>query len=148
MTATAHALVGGAIAVTVHDPILGFTLAAVSHPLLDIIPHWDAAWNWRSKSRMIFFGEAVADVCIGLVATYWLFGSFVPLWYLALCVFGACFWDGLEIPYWFWHWRFPPFSWSHRIQSQLQGKAKLPWGVVSQVVTVGLVLLVAFQFIN
>src|SRR3989344_4502250 len=119
MTATAHALVGGAIAASTHDPILGFSLAVASHPLLDITPHWDAAWNWRAKSRILFFMEALADVCVGPLITYW-----------------------------FWNWRFPPFSWSHRIQSQLQGKAKLPWGVVSQVVTVGLVLLIAFQFIK
>ena len=42
MTATAHALVGGALAAAIKDPVLGISLSLLSHPFLDMIPHGDA----------------------------------------------------------------------------------------------------------
>ena len=53
MTATAHVLIGGAIAASVPDPALGITLAALSHPILDMIPHWDFGFGWRKKSKVL-----------------------------------------------------------------------------------------------
>lgn len=140
MTATAHALVGGAIAAFVKDPVLGVTLAATSHPILDSIPHWDFAANWRSKHKLVFLAQAVGDFVIGLLIAWLLFHSLTSIGYLFTCIFAATVWDMMEVPYWFWDWRFPPFSWSHNIQSHLQGKARLPWGAISQVVTVSVII--------
>jgi hypothetical protein len=138
MTATAHALVGGAIAASVPDPALGITLSAISHPILDIIPHWDFGWGWRKKTKIKLFMEAIGDLVLGFILAYFLFGQFTHnFWYFTACVFVSEVWDMLEAPYWFLHWRFPPFSWIYNLQSNLQGKTKtMEMGILTQVATV------------
>jgi hypothetical protein len=138
MTATAHALVGGAIAASIQNPAIGITLSAISHPILDIIPHWDFGWGWRKKTKLKLFIEAAGDLIIGFVLAYLLFGQFTNnFWYFFTCVFVSEAWDMLEAPYWFLHWRFPPFSWIYKIQSSIQGKTKtVEMGIITQVATV------------
>lgn len=140
MTATAHALVGAAIAAASKNPYLGVLFASASHPILDMIPHWDSASGWREKSKLKFFIEATLDLSLGLVLAYLFYGSKVEFFYLMLCILAAIGWDLMEIPYWFWKWHFPPFSWSHNLQSKLQGQAKLPWGIVTQIIVVGSIM--------
>ncbi|MBI2593205.1 hypothetical protein HYW44_01000 [Candidatus Daviesbacteria bacterium] len=146
MTATAHALVGGAIAYSVQNPALGISLSFLSHPLLDFIPHWDFAWGWRKKTKFKLFCEASLDLTAGIVLSYALFGQFMNPYYFLACLFGSVVWDLMEIPYWFFNWRFFPFSFLHNIQHHIQGKAKLPWGVLTQVVTVGVIILLLQNF--
>jgi hypothetical protein len=144
MTATAHALVGGAIAASVHNPALGITLSAASHPFLDMIPHWDFGWGWREKTKIKLFIEAAGDLILGFIIAYFLFGQFVPnFWYFAACVFVSEMWDMAEAPYWFLNWKFPPFSWIYSIQSKMQGKTKtMEMGIATQVVTIVLLVFV------
>lgn len=142
MTATAHALVGGAIAYSINNPALGVTLAFASHPLLDFIPHWDFGWGWRNKSKIKLFTQASVDLVVGIALSYLLFGQFINFYYYLACLLGAVLWDLLEIPYWFFGWRFFPFSTLHNIQHHIQGKAKLPWGVLTQVVTVAVIVFI------
>lgn len=135
MTATAHALVGGAIAASVKEPLLGITLSAISHPLLDMIPHWDFGWGWRQKTKIRLFLEVTFDLSLGLILAYLLFGQYVSsLWYFLACVFVSEMWDMAEAPYWFFNWRFPPFSWIYNIQSRMQGRAKnVTMGILTQI---------------
>lgn len=140
MTATAHALVGGAIAASVQNPALGIVLSASSHPILDFIPHWDEGWGWRSKSKARLFAEAGADLFFGLFVSYYLFGQGISLWYFLACVLASLSWDLLEAPYLFLNWRFFPFTHIYKSQSIIQGKVKLPWGILTQVATVGVVI--------
>src|SRR6188768_2052418 len=98
MTITAHALVGGAIAAAIPNPVIGFTLAVASHPLLDMIPHWDEGWGWRQKSKLKLFSQCLFDLALGVFLTYMLFG-FVPLPYLLVTIFGSILFDVLEAPY-------------------------------------------------
>ncbi len=148
MTLTAHAIVAGAIASAVPNPLLGVTISAASHPFLDLIPHWDEGWGWRKKTKLRLALEVGLDLLVGCVITYFLFvenplfGIKVNLVYLIASVLVSIGWDILEGPYLFWNWNFPPFSTMYKIQHSMQGKAKLPWGIVTQVVTVVLVLLV------
>ena len=146
MTATAHALVGGAIAYSVQNPALGIPLSLLSHPVLDIIPHWDFGWGWRKKTKLKLFCEASLDLTIGIVASYAIFGQFINIYYFLACVLGSILWDLLEIPYWFFNWRFFPFSTLHSIQHHIQGRAKLPWGILTQVVTVGIFIIILQSF--
>ena len=75
MTATAHALIGGAIAAsTSENPALGISLAAISHPLLDMIPHWDFGLGWRNKSKLRLFLQAFGDLLFGIIITFLIFG--------------------------------------------------------------------------
>lgn len=141
MTATAHALVGGAIAASIQNPALGIVFATASHPLLDMIPHWDFGRGWRNKSKQLFFAEGVFDVALGLALSYILFGRGVNPLYFFTVIFASLFFDLAQLPYWFLGWKFPPFSWVYKIQSKMQGRAALPWGIVTQVVIVVFVIL-------
>ncbi len=141
MTATAHALVGGAVAASVQDPALGIFICLASHPLLDMIPHWDFGWGWRDKSKPKLLAQASFDLILGTTLAYFIFGQNIPLWYFLICVFASEFWDIAQVPYWFFNFRFPPFSWIYKAQSKIQGKAKLPWGVLTQAVSVVAIVL-------
>lgn len=142
MTATAHALVGGIIAASVKEPALGLTLSAASHPILDLIPHWDFGWGWRKKNKLTLFAQSLFDLLLGYILAYLLFGRGINFWYFTGCVFLSEVWDMVEAPYWFLGWRFPPFCWIYNIQSRLQGKSKTIWGgIATQVITVALLLL-------
>lgn len=132
MTATAHALVGGAIAASVPNPALGISLALVSHPILDMIPHWDFGLGWRNKSKTLFMAEGFFDLGVGLVSSYLIFGIHINLAYFLSVVLASLIFDLLIVPYWFFNWHIPPFSWAYKIQSQINAKAKLPWGILTQ----------------
>jgi|SRR3989344_4482718 len=143
MTATAHALVGGAIAASIPNPLIGIPLAFISHPFIDMIPHWDFGWGWKKKTKIKLFLQASFDLLLGLGLAYFLFGKNIDLVYFLLAVFFSEVWDIMEAPYWFLGWKFPPFSWIYNFQSNMQGKTKtVSDGILTQVVTVaGLVLL-------
>lgn len=143
MTATAHALVGAAFAASIPDPRLGLTLATLSHPIMDLIPHWDVANNWRQKTKLNFFLEASLDLGIGVILSYLLFGQNISLTYFLAAVFLAEAWDILEAPYWFLRWKFFPFGFIYKIQHNMQSRAKLPLGLITQVITVAGVILLS-----
>lgn len=136
MIATAHALIGGAIATSIPNPAIGIAMAAVSHPLMDLVPHWDFARGWQDKPKIKLFIESSIDVIVGLVLTFIFFSQGVELKYFAACVLASIIWDFLEVPYWFLKRKIPPFYWIYQIQSRMQGRTGLRWGLISQVVTV------------
>lgn len=140
MTATAHALIGGAIATSVPNPALGIALSAISHPIADMIPHWDFGLGWRKKSKILLFLQSFGDLILGIFLTFLIFKNVNPV-YLLSCVFVSLSWDILQAPYWLLNWKFPPFSYFYNVQHGINAKAKLPWGVITQAATVtGLVL--------
>lgn len=138
MTATAHALAAGVIASSVSDPTLGLTLSFISHPILDLVPHWDFGNNWRHKAKSRLLVESVTDLIFGIGVTYLLFGQNLTPWYFWGAVLLSEVWDILEAPYWFLGWKFFPFAWIYGIQSRMQGRLKLPWGLFSQLAVVAL----------
>ncbi len=141
MTATAHALVGGAIAAYIPNPGIALPLASLSHPILDMIPHWDLGMGWRKKNKVTFFAESVLDLTIGIVLAYFIFGRSIDPIYFLLCIFFSEVWDILMMPYLLLKWNFPPFSTAYHLQHGIQSNIKLPWGILTQAATVtGLVL--------
>ncbi len=136
MMATAHALVGGAIAASTNNPALGISLSFVSHPILDMIPHWDFGWSWKKKTKIKLFIESFLDLMVGVGISYLIFGRNLNLWYFLACILASEAWDIAQTPYWFLNWRFFPFSTFYKFQHHIQGKAKLPWGILTQVATV------------
>lgn len=141
MTATTHALIGGAIAAAVPNPALGIALCAISHPIADIIPHWDFGLGWRKKSKALLFFQASADLTVGVVLTFLIFGQTTNHLYLFLAILVSESWDILQAPYWLLNWKFPPFSYFYNIQHAINRKASLPWGILTQAATVtGLVV--------
>lgn len=135
MTATAHALIGGAIAASVSNPSIGLPLAALSHPIADMIPHWDFGWGWKKKSKLKLFIQSSFDLIFGIGLTYLIFGRTTDALYLMSAIFMSEVWDLLQMPYLLWGWKFP-FSIFYKVQHEINGKAKLPWGIVTQAVTV------------
>lgn len=136
MMATAHALIGGAIASSTNNPALGISLSALSHPIIDMIPHWDFGWGWRKKTKVKLFLEGFLDLSFGVLISYLIFGRGIALWYFLACVFASVVLDIAQTPYWFLNWKFFPFSTIYKFQHAIQGKAKLPWGILTQVATV------------
>jgi len=149
MTATAHALVGGAIAASVTNPAIGIALAFASHPVLDIIPHWDFGIGWRGKNKFTLFLEASLDLLVGIALSYLLFGrNLDPIYFLA-CILASEIWDILMMPYILFKWKI--FYVFYKIQHHIQNNVKLPWGILTQAATVyAAVLLLKFvpQFVH
>lgn len=141
MTATAHALVGGAIAAYIPNPAIGLPLASLSHPILDMIPHWDLGMGWRKKNKVTFFAEAVLDLVLGIILAYFMFGQSINPFYLLTCIFFSEIWDILMMPKLLFNWNFFPFKTAYEWQHKIQSNVKLPWGILTQAATVlGIVL--------
>lgn len=141
MTATAHAIIGGAIAAsTPTNPALGITLSALSHPILDMVPHWDFGLGWKKKSKVLLCSQALGDLVFGVIITFLLFGKTTNHLYLFLSIFISESWDILQMPYLLFDWKFPPFSTFYNVQHALNGKANFFWGILTQAVTVGVVV--------
>ena len=78
MTLTTHAAIGAAIGSIVHDPVLGFTLGAASHFLVDMIPHGDTKladlFRVHKKKRKLAMAYVMVDA---VVAVYMVLGVFL-----------------------------------------------------------------------
>ncbi len=142
MTATAHALIGGAIASSVNNPALGLTLAALSHPLADMIPHWDFGQGWKAKNKYHLFVQSILDLGLGIVLAYVFFGQNVDLIYFFAAIFMSEVWDILMMPYLLFGWKFLPFSAFYRVQHAINKKASLPWGILNQIGAIFLLVIV------
>lgn len=141
MTATAHALMGGVIATSIANPAIGLPLAAISHPLTDMIPHWDLGIGWRKKNKLNLFWQSTLDLTLGLFLTYLIFGRFADPLYLWAAVFLSEVWDLLMMPYLLGFKMFP-FSAFYHVQSKINTAAKLPWGIFTQGATILATMLV------
>lgn len=141
MTATTHALIGGAIAAAIPNPAIGIPLSAISHPIVDMIPHWDFGLGWKKKSKALIFFQSFGDLVLGVSLTFIIFGNTTNHLYLLISILISESWDILQMPYLLFNWKFFPFSAFYDFGHYTNRKAKMPWGVLSQVATViGLVL--------
>ena len=148
MTATAHALIGASIAAKITNPLLGIPLAILSHFAADLVPHWDAGTNHKSKSLLRLKIEATLDVLLGFAIVFLVFRNLVDPTYLFVMVISAQLPDWLEAPSWMFGIKIPPFSWMDYLGHKLQSRLQLPWGLVTQVVTVGVLVLYSIQPTN
>lgn len=143
MTATAHALIGASLAVRITNPLLGIPLAIISHFIADLIPHWDEGTNHRTKSMMRVRTEATFDVLLSFALSFLIFRNLVDPVYLFVMIIAAQLPDWLEAPSFFFGIKIPPFSWMDWLGHKLQSRLQLPWGLVTQAVIVGILVLVA-----
>ena len=141
MTATAHALIGASLAVRFTNPYLGIPLAIVSHFIADLVPHWDAGTNHKKKSLTRLKVEAAFDVLLGFALAFIIFRNLVNPTYLFVMVISAQLPDWIEAPSWMFGFKVPPFSWLDWLGHKLQTRMQLPWGLVTQVVIVGLLVI-------
>ncbi len=145
MTATAHALIGASLASKITNPVIGIPIAIASHFIADLVPHWDAGTNHRTKSTLRLKVEAVFDVLLGFALVIILFKSqtFQNPVYMFSMVISAQLPDWLAAPDYMFNLKIPPFSWMQKIGHETQTRMQLPWGLVTQVVTVGLLVIFA-----
>ena len=111
-----------------------------------LIPHWDAGTNHRKKSQVRLIAEAALDVLLGFALAFLIFRNQVDLRYLFVMIIAAQLPDWLEAPSFMLGIKIPPFSWMDWIGHKIQSRIQLPWGLLTQIVVVGLALLVTVNF--
>lgn len=146
MTATAHALIGAGLAVKIANPIIGIPIAIISHFITDLIPHWDLSTNHIQKSPTRLKVEATLDVLLGFALVILIFRNLVDPVYLAVMVIAAQSPDWLKAPSDMFGLKVPPFSWLDWLGHKLQWRLQLPWGLVTQIVVVAIILLLTLDF--
>jgi hypothetical protein len=147
MTATAHALIGASLAVKIANPLIGIPLAVISHFIADLIPHWDEGTNHNKKSILRLRIEALADVILGFLLVLIIFRSFAitnPV-YLFSMVIAAQLPDWLETPFFMFGIKIPLYSTIDWISHNLQTRMQLPWGLVTQVAVVIVMIIFAIS---
>ena len=145
MTATAHALIGASLAVKFTNPAIGIPLAIASHFIADLIPHWDLSTNHRQKSPARLKVEATFDVLLGFALVFLIFRNLTDPVYLFTMVIAAQSPDWLKAPSDMFGLKIPPFSWMEWLGHKLQSRLPLPWGLVTQIVVVGIILLLTLN---
>lgn len=154
MTATAHALVAAAIARAVPNPYLAIPLAITSHFIMDAIPHWDMGTDWRKRSKALTGALAIGETALGITLAYFLFRGKVETPLLLSTIFASELPDWLEAPWYIFFARNNTKGVSgnagfwervsyriYRRENIIHAKANLPFGLISQIVTVAFFLL-------
>lgn len=154
MTATAHALVAGAIARAVPNPYLAIPLAITSHFIMDAIPHWDLGADWRDRSKTITGALAITETVLGITLAYFVFRGKVETPLLLSTIVASELPDWLEAPWYIFFARNNKHGVSknagfwermsyriYRRENVMHAKADLPFGIITQVVTVAFFLL-------
>lgn len=134
MLAATHAIAGGLIAKSAATPEIGYLLALLSHPLLDLFPHWDLHTRHNEKNKFTIVWTSLTDAGIGVAISFLLFSKSVSWQVLLLTIFFAQFFDWLESPLHVLDWKFPPFSTIKKIQHHWHTKLNFPWGLLPQLV--------------
>lgn len=150
MTATAHALVGAAIASRVADPATAIALAITSHFIMDTIPHWDMGTNWRDRSKSATGLLAIGETIFGFTIAYFLYqGNGIAPALLIATIIASLLPDWLETPWYifFAHskknepgkkagvWEQLSYQ-IYKVENNFHTKAQFPLGLITQVVTV------------
>lgn len=92
--------------------------------------------------------EAAFDVLLGFALVYLIFGGIVGSAYLFVMIIAAQLPDWLETPSSKFGLKIPPFSWIEWLGHKLQNRMQLPWGLVTQIVVVGLIVALAISKSN
>jgi hypothetical protein len=143
MTASSHALIGTVIAAKIGNPSLAIPLAIASHIVADAIPHWDTATNSKNKGSIEMFYDTISDVLLGFILSYLLVYFLFPganLTYVFLMIIMSQLFDWLMMPYYFFGIEKPFFKSIYKFQKLFDSKLNKPWGIITQVVTVIIVI--------
>ncbi len=147
MTLTAHAVVGTVIAAKIGNPALAIPIAILSHAVLDMVPHWDAATNRKDKSRKRLFIDSSVDALTAIAVSYSVIALVFPntnLFYAALIVFFSLLPDILMAPYLFFKIIF--FKWAYDFGKLTNRELDKPWGVIMQFIIVFCIILLGKIF--
>jgi len=139
MTATGHAMIGTAIAVSISNPVIGLPLAFLSHIAADAFPHWDTGWKMREKPFVRFFAESILDLVISLTLPFFIVSLFFPetnYTYVFIMIITAQLLDWLSAPYVFLKWKFFPFNIPYSFQKIFDNPIGPPAGVIGQLAVI------------
>ncbi|MBU1894579.1 MAG: hypothetical protein KJ983_02020 [Candidatus Omnitrophica bacterium] len=152
MLETPHVIVGAAIAFKITNPLLALPLALGSHFILDMTPHWNPHLNTETKK----FGKptkrsvniVIADVCLSLVAGFFIASKALPNSTHALTILATCFLsvlpDVIEGPYFFLEKRSDFIKKWIKFQTSIQANVSILPGLATQFLTI----LAAFWWIQ
>jgi hypothetical protein len=132
MLAATHAITGAIFASQLGDPSVALAASFVSHPLMDLFPHWDFNTRWADRSYFRIFLLSAFDAGIGFIIGFLIFGHEVHWFRLMSCMLMAQWADWLEAPLHF-GFKFPPFTWIKKAQHFWHTKLGWPWGFIPQV---------------
>lgn len=136
MLAASHAVAGAIIASQIGDPLIAYSAALISHPLLDLFPHWDLNTRVTKDTKFYIIWTSLLDAAIGFGIGILLFGGSVNIVTLLLCMFIAQLPDWLEAPFHVFEWNFPPFSTIKKLQHFWHTKLCWPWGIIPQLLLI------------
>lgn len=148
MTASAHAIVGAALATIIKDPLTLSAAALTSHFVMDCIPHWDFGANWRGRPKAVTGALAAADTIIGITLAYLLFWGKAPMSLLTIGILFSELPDWAETPWFVFFakgndhitkrdgfWKRTAYS-IYKFQARFHVKAQLPLGLVTQILII------------
>lgn len=136
MTATGHAIIGTLIAAKIPNPYIAIPLAVASHIVADMIPHWDTATNVKTKGKKRVIAETMYDIVLGFFISWLLVVYFFPTTntvYVIVMILASQSLDWLTAPYYFLNIRFPLFRLAYQFQKKFDNSLDAPWGIVTQV---------------
>lgn len=143
MLAASHAVAGAIIASQVTSPEIGYVAALISHPLLDLFPHWDFNTRHKEQSKWMIIGSSLADAFIGFAIGYLLFSRTVDWKVLGLTMLIAQTPDWFEAPFHVFGWKFFPFGTIKKLQHYWHTKLDWPWGFIPQLLLVLIAVVLA-----
>lgn len=147
MTATSHAIIGTIIAAKIGNPALAIPIAVLSHIVADAIPHWDTATNRKKKGFKKMLIDTLLDVFLGFYLSYLLIILFFPKTdpsYVFMIIIASQLLDWLTAPWYF--FRIKLFKFVYKFQKTFDNKLDLPWGLVTQIAFLALLLVLAKVF--
>lgn len=147
MTATSHALIGTVIAAKISNPALAIPLALASHFIADMIPHWDTLTNRENKNWNRLVIDSVFDGILAFALSYSVIKLLFPetnYLYTILIMFFAILPDLLHAPYTF--FGIKQFKWAYDFGRKTNKTLDKPWGIITQIVTVSLLVSLAMLF--
>lgn len=155
MTASAHAIVGAALATVIKDPITLTFASLTSHFVMDCIPHWDFGTNWRDRPKFVTGIMAAIDTTIGITLAYLLFWGKASTGLLTIGILFSELPDWMEAPWFmFFHhgtgkatskegfWKKIFYS-IYKFQSRFHVRAQLPLGGITQILVILLALYIS-----
>lgn len=150
MLSTPHLLAGAAIGTLISNLPLVIILALISHYSFDLLPHLDQGSLNLSRRKTYFW--AIIDILVAVVIFYLLFrigkvGGDLIWWGAGVAIFPD-FLDNLPL-FSDWLHQYWPFSKIFAFHEYLQEPGKryqFTWGIISQIVVVGISLWILLKY--
>jgi len=148
-----HTLVGALIGTKIANPIFSLPMAFASHFLLDIIPHWNPSLYTEykkfgkptKKSTLIIVADVLLSLAGGIIIASTVLPNLTKFIIILIACFLAVLPDVIEAPFFYFGVKWPILVGIINFQTKIQGKAKLPWGLITQIIVIVIVFIV-FQF--